>query len=280
MYPLEADLSSRVQLNSTSTRTNNNGETDHAGRDHMQNPMIRILPLILLFGILATTTSAGEKAGGEKKTDPQAARAAEAALRRTVAGNINAVVAKLDISSAQRRKVNALTSEMQWKAAVKAFQTNRGDEIHNHAHEIVPQTIPVLMRKFMPTYMRSKIMASRQKGRRGPPSADEIATIQQDARNKIQPVMRKAVMPELDKLKQERVDELVKDEKTMTRVLADRIIKTEVLGKAGTKQFALALDEAGYPASLTSGADSVLNTRTKKMLNAIDLKKIVKAAGL
>ena len=82
------------------------------------------------------------------------------------------------------------------------------------------------------------------------------------------------------RLKQERVDELLKDEKTMTRVLADRIIKTEVLGKAGTKQFALALDEAGYPASLTSGADPVLNTRTKKMLNAIDIEKIVKAAGL
>ena len=176
--------------------------------------------------------------------------------------------------------MNALTSETQWKAAVKAFQTSRGDEIHNHAHKIVPQTIPVLMRKFMPTYMRSKIMASRRKGRRGPPSAAEIAKIQEDARTKIQPVMRKAVMPELDKLKQERVDELLKDEKTMTRVLADRIIKTEVLGMAGTKQFALALDEAGYAASLTSGADSVLNTRTKKMLNAIDLKKIVKAAGL
>ena len=66
----------------------------------------------------------------------------------------------------------------------------------------------------------------------------------------------------------------------MTRVLADRIIKTEVLGKAGTKQFALALDEAGYPASLTSGADSVLITRTKKMLSDIDLEEIVKAAGL
>jgi hypothetical protein len=246
----------------------------------MQNTSIRILALTLLFGILATATSADEKAAGKKKTGPQDARAAEEALRLKSVGNINSVVAKLDISSAQRARVKALTSKTQWKPAIKAFQTNRGDEIHNHAHKIVPQAIPVLMRKFMPTYMRSKIMASREKGRRGPPSAAEIAQIQTDARTKIQPVMRKAVMPALDKLKQERVDELLKDEKTMTRMLADRIIKTEVLGKTGTKQFALALDEAGYPASLTAGADSVLNTRTKKMLNDIDLTKIVNAAGL
>lgn len=246
----------------------------------MQNATIQIFVLTLLFGILATATTADEKAAGKKTPDLQAGRKAEEALRLKAVGNINSVVAKLDISSAQSAKVKALTSKTQWKAAVKAFQTSRGDEIYDHAHKIVPQTIPVLMRKFMPTYMRSKIMTSRRKGRRGPPSKAEIAQIQTDARTKIQPVMRKAVMPELDKLKQERVDELLKDEKTMTRVLADRIIKTEVLGKAGTMQFALALDEAGYPASLTSGADTVLNARTKKLLNAIDLKKIVKAAGL
>jgi len=246
----------------------------------MQNATIRFLALPLWFAMLANATSADELPAGKQTTASQAARAAEEALRRKAVANINSVVAKLDISSAQNRKVKAIASEAQWKPAVKAFQTSRGDEIHDHAHKIVSQTIPGLMQKFMPTYMRSKIMASRQQGRRGPPSAAEISQIQTDARTKIQPVMRKAVMPELDKLEQERVDELLKDEKTMTRVLADRIIKTEVLGKAGTKQFALALDEAGYPASLTTGADSVLNTRTKKMLNAIDLEEIVKAAGL
>ena len=246
----------------------------------MPSPTIRLLALTLLLGKLATATSADEEAAGKKQTDLQAARAAEEALRLKAVSNINSVVSKLDISSAQSAKVKVLTSETQWKAAVKAFRTSRGDEIHTHAHKIVPQAIPALMQKFMPTYMRSKIMASRRKGRRGPPSAAEIAKIQKDARAKIQPVMRKAVMPALDKLRQERVDELLKDEKTMTRVLADRIIKVEALGKNGTKQFALALDEAGYPASLTTGADSVLNARTKKMLNAIDLEEIVKTAGL
>lgn len=246
----------------------------------MQNTTIRILALTLLFAVPAIATSADDIAAGKDTTDPKAARAAEKSLRLKAVENINSVVAKLDISAAQRTKVTALTSETQWNAAIEAFRGSRGEEIHDQAHKIVAQSIPVLMRKFMPTYMRSKIMASRKKGRRGPPSADEFSQIQSDARTNMQPVMRKTVMPALDQLKQERIDELLKDEKTMTRVLADRIIKTEVLEEAGTKQFALALDEGGYPASLTTGADPVLNIRTEKMLNAIDLKKIVKSAGL
>ena len=53
-----------------------------------------------------------------------------------------------------------------------------------------------------------------------------------------------------------------------------------VLGKDGTKKFVAALDKAGYPAALTSGEDKVLNDRTQKMLESLDLKEIVKAAGL
>ena len=57
--------------------------------------------------------------------------------------------------------------------------------------------------------------------------------------------MRKTIMPALDKLKEERVGELLKDEKTMTRMVADRIIKAEVLGKTGTSQFRKQLEKAG-----------------------------------
>ena len=42
----------------------------------------------------------------------------------------------------------------------------------------------------------------------------------------------------------------------------------------------MALDKAGYPATLTTGEDKAMNERTGKMLNALDLKEIVKAAGL
>ncbi len=245
----------------------------------MRYQTIRLLAVSLLFGTIATT-SADEKATANEATDLKAAQAAEKALRLKAAGNIESLVGKLDLGSAQKAKVKALTSESQWDQAVKAFKTRRGDEIHTYAHKIVPATIPGLMQKFMPSYVRGKIMASRRKGRRGPPSRAEIAEIQKNARTKIQPVMRKAVMLALDELKQKRVDELLRDEKMMTRMLADRIIKAGVLGETGTKQFSMALEKAGYPASLASGADTVMNDRTKKMLNSIDLKQIVKAAGL
>lgn len=236
-------------------------------------------------GTTAGTTeqkSEGKKplTAAEKAKKAKEEAAAEEALRQKVASNIESIVEGLKISRAQKSKAKALTSESQWKQAASAFAAARGDEIHDEAHKIVPKTIPGLMQKFMPTYMRSKIMASRRKARKGPPSRAEIAQIQKDARTKIEPQMRKTVMPALDTLKQERVAELRKDEKVMTRVMADRIIKVGALGKDGTKQFSTALDKAGYPATLTTGEDSVMNDRTKKMLNSLDLQKIVKAAGL
>lgn len=216
----------------------------------------------------------------EKAKQAEEEAAAEEALRLKVADNIEAIVDGIGAGRIEKAKVKSLTSESQWKLAVSAFKASRGEEIHTHAHKIVPQTIPGMMQKFMPGYMRSKIMASRRQGRRGPPSRAEIAQIQKDARSKIEPQMRKTVMPALDKLKDERIAELHKDEKVMTRVIADRVIKVNVLGKDGTKKFTVALDKAGYPAELTTGQDDVLNERTAEMLNALDLKEIVKAAGL
>ena len=275
----------------------------------MRTRIIGLLALSLTTGAFLTATSAGEEDKGEQKVetgatqgvekasdktelpltaaekakkaaDEAAARKAAEVLRKKVAANIESVVGGLDVSTARRAKVQTLTSESQWKLAVAAFETTRGEEIHEHAHTIVPKTIPGLMQKFMPGYMRSKIMASRRKGRRGPPSRAEIAQIQKDARTKIEPQMRKTVMPALDKLMQERVAELRQDENVMTRVLADRIIKVNLLGTDGTKQFTVALDKAGYPATLTTGEDKAMNERTGKMLNALDLKAIVKAARL
>lgn len=275
----------------------------------MRMRTLRLLVLLVTVGVLPISVSAAEKDKDAKIADPgkkstvvkvaeekkppltavekakraaeeAAARAAEEALRKKVAGNIESIVDGLKVSRVQKAKARALTSESQWKLAVDAFETTRGEEIHDHAHKIVPKTIPGLMQKFMPGYMRSKIMASRRKGRRGPPSRTEIAQIQKDARTKIEPQMRKTVMPTLDKLKQERITQLTRDEKVMTRLLADRIIKVKVLGTDGTNQFAAAVDKAGYPATLTMGEDKVLNERTTEMLKALDLKEIVKAAGL
>ncbi len=269
----------------------------------MRTSTVGLLTLLLTIGVVTTADAQGktkekgasgetvaspdQKSGenkpltaAEKEKKAKEEAAAEEALRQKVASNIESIVSGLRISRIQKSKVKALTSESQWKQAVSAFATARGDEIHDEAHKIVPKTIPGLMQKFMPTYMRSKIMASRRKARKGPPSRAEIAQIQKDARTKIEPQMRKTVMPALDKLKQERVAELQKDEKVMTRVMADRVIKVGALGKDGTKQFKAALDKAGYPVSLTTGEDSVMNERTKKMLSDLDLNQIAKAAGL
>ncbi len=244
----------------------------------MQIQPLKLAALLLALNLLAASVSADE--GTKEKTQSKKEAAASEALRQKVATNIAAIVDGLKVSRVQKAKVKSLTSETQWKAAVSAFKTTRGEEIHDHAHKLFPKTIPTLMQKFMPTYMRSKIMAARKKGRRGPPSRAEIAQIQKDAKTKIQPQMRKTVMPALDKLKDERIAELHKDEKVMTRVIADRVIKVGLLGKEGTKQFAAAVDKAGYAATLTTGEDKVLNDRAVKMLQSLDLKKIVQAAGL
>ena len=190
-------------------------------------------------------------------------------------------MAPLKVSSSQQAKLKALLSQSQWDATVSAFKTTRENEIHDHAHKIAQTTIPGMMQKFMPAYMSSKISAQRRKqGRRSPPSRGEIAKIRSDAQAKMQPAMRKTVMPALDKLTAARLAEMLEDEKVLTRMLADRIIKAGVLGDAGTKEFQSALEKAGFPAKLTSGVDAVLNDRTQKMLKAIDLKEVVKRAGL
>lgn len=272
----------------------------------MRNPVMYCLPVLCSMGLLVAGVAADEEDPKKPRTEAESAAevnkpsdtekrpltaaekarlavkeaAAEEALRQKVADNIESIIDGLGASRSQKAKVKSLTSESQWKIAVSAFRTSRGEEIHTHAHKIVPKTIHGLMQKFMPGYMRSKIMASRRKGRRGPPSRAEISQIQKDARTRIEPQMRKTVMPRLDKLKDERVAELHKDENVMTRVIADRVIKVNVLGKEGTTKFVTALNKAGYSAALTSGEDKVLNERTKKMLESLDLKEIVKAAGL
>jgi len=243
----------------------------------------RLTAMLILFlvGSVGQAASSAEPTKDKKTTDDRAAQAAKEALRLKATKNIESIVARIDLSSSQRAKVKALLRQSQWDAVVSTFKTARESEIHDHAHKIVQKTIPGIMQKFMPAYMSSKISAQRRKqGRRGPPSRAEIAKIQKDAQSKMQPAMRKTVMPALDKLTAARLAEMLEDEKVLTRMLADRIIKGNLLGDAETKEFQSALDNAGFSATLTSGFDAVLNDRTEKMLKAIDLKEVVKRAGL
>lgn len=58
-------------------------------------------------------------------------QAAEKALRQTAANNVESLVARLDLSSSQRAKVNVLLSLPPWHAAVEVFETTHENEIHN-----------------------------------------------------------------------------------------------------------------------------------------------------
>ena len=203
------------------------------------------------------------------------------ALRQKVASNITPLVDPLKLTRSQKARVNALLGEEQWKTAVETFKSTRQPEIHEHAHNVAKTTIPGMMRKFMPAYMQKKIMAQRQaQKRRGPPSRSEIANIQKDAQSKMQPAMQKIVMPGLDTLTETRLGELQNDEKVLTRMMGDRILNGRILDKGDSKSFEIALDKAGYPASLTTGEDSVLNDRMNRMIDEIDIVQVAKSVGL
>ena len=203
------------------------------------------------------------------------------ALRQKVASNISMLVEPLKLTRSQKTRVKALLGENQWKTAIETFKSTREPEIHDHAHNVAKTTIPGMMRKFMPSYMQKKIMAQRRaQKRRGPPSRSEIANIQKDAQSKMRPAMQKIVMPGLESLSETRLTELVNDEKVLTRMTGDRIIKSRILDKDDSKKLSTALDKAGYPATLTTGADPLLNDRMKKMVNEIDIAKVAQSVGL
>lgn len=216
----------------------------------------------------------------QRKRDQEEIKRREA-LRQKVASNITALVEPLNLTRSQKARVNALLGEDQWEMAVETFKSTREPEIHEHAHNVAKTRIPGLMRKFMPTYMQKKIMAQRQaQKRRGPPSRSEIADIQKDAQSKMRPAMQKIVMPGLVALTETRIEELENDEKVLTRVIGDRILKGRILNDVDSKSFERALHAAGCPGDLTTGEDAVLNDRMKKMIDEIDIVQVAESVGL
>ena len=265
----------------------------------MQLRLYILTTLLLVFVIVPTVKSDPPSEAKEKTVDTQAETKPEPlsleeqqkrdkeekvrleALRQKVASNISMLVEPLKLTRSQKTRVTALLGETQWKTAIETFESTREPEIHDHAHNVAKTTIPGMMRKFMPSYMQKKIMAQRRaQKRRGPPSRNEITSIQKDAQSKMRPAMQKIVMPSLESLSETRLAELVNDEKVLTRMMGDRILKSRILGEGESTHFSTALEKAGYPATLTTGADSVLNDRMKKMINEIDIAKVAQSAGL
>lgn len=265
----------------------------------MQSRLAILLSLVAAFVFVQSAVADQPKEVRETAADSESALKAEPlsqeeqhkidqeekerqdALRQTVTSNIAALVEPLKLTRSQNARVNALLGENQLETAVETFRSTRGSEIHEHAHNVAKATIPGIMREFMPAYMQKKIMAERQaQKRRGPPSGSEIAKIQKDAQSKMRPAIQKIVMPSLEALTQTRLRELEHDEKVLTRIIGDRILKGRILNDGDSKSFETAMNKAGYPALLTTGEDSVLNNRTKKMIDEIDIVQVAKSVGL
>lgn len=263
----------------------------------MQFRLSILTALLAVFVFVPTVSADPSSESKEKSVDTQAEtkplsreeqqkrdeeeKARLEALRQKVVSNISMLVEPLNLTRSQNVRVSALLGEDQFETAIETFKSTREAEIHDHAHNVAKITIPGIMRKFMPSYMQKKIMAQRRaQKRRGPPSRDEIANIQKDAQSKMHPAMQKIVMPGLESLSETRLTELVNDQKVLTRMMGDRILKSRILDEDDSKNFSTALEEAGYPATLTTGADSLLNDRMKKMVDQIDIAKVAQSVGL
>ena len=106
----------------------------------MQIQLLKLATLLFAISLCETGVLADESS--KKETQSKKEAAASEALRQKVAKNIGAIVDGLKVSRVQKAKVESLTTETQWKAAVSAFKTTRGEEIHTHAHKLFPKTIP------------------------------------------------------------------------------------------------------------------------------------------
>lgn len=244
--------------------------------------------LILRCGVMALWVGClvvcGESAVQKKEVESPPKADAEQ-LRLAVAKNVMQLIKRTGPSEQTELAAQVYFEKIRWNAELATFQAGRTREIHDHAHGMVKDSMPGIMKNFMPKYMQAKIMAERKaKKAGGPPSAAEIEKIRANVKEKMEPAMqeemKKKVMPALEKLAAERMAELLKDEKILTRALAERIMDGKSLSDAAIANFKGELDKAGYPASLIRGADPVLNSRAKKLIESIDIAAVAKKAGL
>ena len=207
-------------------------------------------------------------------------RTASGQLLAKVKANLHDVLIAAKIDAQTRNRAEDFVKTSQWDAVQEHLQTTRKAEMQEHAHALVEKELPTIIQGFMPDYMRSKIMAQRAGRKAGPPSKAAINSVRQEAMAKRRPEMREIVMPALDKLATERVVELTQDDKVMTRLFADQLIRSNLLGAKESAAFSIELERAGYSPSLATGGDAQLEERTREMLKGLDLKAASERAGL
>lgn len=245
---------------------------------------------MLIFRYVITALLAGclvvcGESAVQKKEVESSPKADMEQLRLTVTKNITQLIRKLSQPSQVESAAQPYFDKIRWNAELASFQAARTREIHDHAHGMVKDSMPTIMKNFMSKHMQAKIMAERKaKKAGGPPSAAEIEKIRANAKAKMEPAMqeemKKKVMPALEKLAAERMAELLTDEKVLTRALAERIMEGNALGEDTIAAFKKELDKAGYPAALIRGLDPVLNSRARKLIDSIDIAAVAKRAGL
>jgi len=242
----------------------------------------RSLAIVALIGALAGIALAKEKANGDKpdKTDEAQPKAPSLDELRTI---IQPMLEALDLSAEQKRKADGVMTDDAWKAAVKAFDKRRGEEIFRSTHKTVPEIMPTIMMPRMMAYNMQKTMKDRMARKAGPPTPKEIEAIRTATQKRMRAKLAPSIMGNVRELTAKHVEELLLDKKVLFRVLAENVSEAALTDEQ-TERFDKTLTDAGYPAELIHGPDPILKKRVHKMLETLaddaiaELKKADSAA--
>jgi len=252
-----------------------NGCSSH--RTHLRQPtnlsaggismLKRSIAVVALIGALAGIALAKEKAKGDKpdKADKAEVKAPSLDELKTI---IQPMLEALDLSVGQKRKAKSVMDRDTWKATLKAFDKKRGGEIFRSTHKRVPEIMPTIMMPRMMAYNMQKTMKARMAKKAGPPTPKEIAAIRAATRKRMRAKLAPSIMGNVEELTAERVKELLLDKKVLVRVLAENVSQVALTDKQ-TEKFGKVLTDAGYPAELIHGPDSILENRLHKMLETL-----------
>ena len=190
--------------------------------------------------------------------------------------NLSGVLTMMGAEADVRSKVDAFLTNDQWAATATLFRVLRRDEVHMINHHEVHNLVPQLLDDYLKEAVSSRITSGDGRFTR-----EELVAMQM-VRDKyvMWKTIRGFVMPPLQALTDAHADAWLRDERVMTRMMADRLIEKNVLGDELNRPFASALSKAGFAASLANGPDEDLHRRTKQMLHAIDLQAVAAKAGL
>jgi|GEM_PF-2141467 len=236
----------------------------------------RSLSIVLLLGLFAGFALAEGKVEGDKQ-EPKVPSLNE------LSEIIRPMIAPLDLSDTQQRKVDGIMTDVAWNATLDAYESRHGSEIYIAAQKQVPEIMPTIMMPRMMAYNMQKTMKERMARRAGPPTPEEIKAIRSAMQQRMRAKLAPNIMTNVRKLADSRIEELMIDQKVLVRVLAEAIAASALSTKQ-KEDFNGILTKAGYPEELVHGPDPILMQRVRQMLEELadkvvaDLKKEDEAA--